>query len=277
MLKKILKYDLRAVYKYWWIGAVASFALSILGCFGLNFINSEKEIPFAIEIFSTIALVLTILGYVAFIFLAQILVFVRYYKNFYSDEGYLTFTLPVKRISLFNSKLIMGSITIISTFLFCLLSAGVMLLIAFRKDIFTKETYDAIVEMINEIFVTKADIITFIVFVLEILFAVLLVVVLSTMFMYLCISVGAMISKKAKVASAIAVYYGANSIVSFLLTMFSIFVTTAFSNWTYDLSEDKYYLLTCLLPLILILFISTICIALYAVHYKLLDKKLNLS
>ena len=81
MLKKILKYDLRAIYKYWWIGAVASFALSLLGSFGISFLNSEKDIPVPIEIFSYIAIVLTIIGYVAFIFLAQVLVFIRYYKN----------------------------------------------------------------------------------------------------------------------------------------------------------------------------------------------------
>ena len=33
-----------------------------------------------------------------------IFVFIRYYKNFFTDEGYLTFTLPVKRSTLLNAK-----------------------------------------------------------------------------------------------------------------------------------------------------------------------------
>lgn len=277
MLKKVLKYDLKSIFKYWWIGAVASFALSLLGSVGISFFNSEKEIPIPVEIFSIISIVLSILGYVAFIFLAQILVFVRYYKNFYSDEGYLTFTLPVKRASLFNSKLIMGSVTSVSTALFCLLSASVMLIIGFRNEIFTKETYDYIVKTLNELFATTADVIAFVIGSIELIILGVLLFVLSNMFMYLCISIGATISKKAKVVSAIGVYYAASSIGTFLMTMFSIFVSSAFSNWTYDIHGTEYDILFCLILLILIFFVAIICTSLYAIHYILLDKKLNLS
>lgn len=277
MLKKVLKYDLKSVFKYWWIGAVASFALSLLGSVGISFINTEKEIPIPVEILSIISIVLSVLGYVAFIFLAQILVFVRYYKNFYSDEGYLTFTLPVKRASLFNSKLIMGSVTSVSTALFCLLSASAMLIIGFRNEIFTKETYDYIVKTLNEIFATTADIITFVVGSIELIILGVLLFVLSNMFMYLCISIGATISKKAKVVSAIGVYYAASSVGTFLMTMFSIFVSSAFSNWTYEMYGTEYDILLCLILLILIFFAAMICAAIYAIHYILLDKKLNLS
>ena len=280
MLKKILKYDLRAIYKYWWIGAVASFALSLLGSFGISFLNSEKDIPVPIEIFSYIAIVLTIIGYVAFIFLAQVLVFIRYYKNFYSDEGYLTFTLPAKRISLLNSKLITGTLSSLSTFIFCLLSGGMMLLIGFRNDIFTKETYEAIMEAWKEfiaIFETKADVAMFISVIVSVMLTAILTLIASNQFMYLCISIGASISKKAKVISAIGIYYFAGSVVSFIISMFSIFVSSAFVNWTNDLPENEYDILFTLIPLILMFFIGIICVALYAIHYRLLDKKLNLS
>ncbi len=280
MLKKILRYDLKSIYKYWWIGAIACFALSLLGSFGISFLNSGKEIPVPIEIFSHISIILTIIGYIAFIFLAQILVFVRFYKNLYSDEGYLTFTLPVKRITHLNSKLIMGTTTYLTTFVFCLLCGGMMLIIGFRNDIFTKETYEAIIEGWKEfkaIFETKTDVLIFVSDILATIITAILTVMVSNQFMYLCISVGATISKKAKVASAIALYYVAGSVASFLLSMFSIFVSSAFANWLFAMPEKEYDIVFTLIPFTLMLFVSIISVAFYAIQYRLLDKKLNLS
>lgn len=280
MLKKVLKYDLSSIFKYWWIGAAACLALSVLGTFGLNFINSEKEIPVAIEIFSTISLILTVLGYTAFLFLAEILLLVRYYKNFYSDEGYLTFTLPVKRLTLFNSKLITAGITSISSFMFCCICGGAMLLIGFRRQIFTKETYEMLMLNWNEfknMFNNPTDIALFTLFILEIIIICFVSLIASTLFIYLCISIGATISKKAKVASAIGIYYLATSTLSFIISMFTIFVSSAVSNWMFNLPESETDVVLILMLLIVILFILMICAGLYALHYKLLDKKLNLS
>ncbi len=283
MLKKVLKYDLKSIYKYWWIGAIACFALSLLGSFGISFLNSGKEIPVPIEIFSYISVFLTIVGYVAFIFLAQVLVFVRYYKNFFSDEGYLTFTLPVKRITQLNSKLIMGTTTYISTFLTCLLCGGMMLLIGFRNEIFTKETYEAIIDGWNEfkelvlLNATALDIVLLIIILLSFIIIAILAVMLSNQFMFLCISVGATISKKAKIVSAIGIYFFAGSWASFLLSMFSIFVSAAMTNWILDLPDNLFDIIFTLIPVIIMFFISIINVALYAIQYRLLDNKLNLS
>lgn len=283
MLKKVLKYDLKSIYKYWWIGAIACFALSLLGSFGISFLNSGKEIPVPIEIFSYISVFLTIVGYVAFIFLAQVLVFVRYYKNFFSDEGYLTFTLPVKRITQLNSKLIMGTTTYISTFLTCLLCGGMMLLIGFRNEIFTKETYEAIIDGWNEfkeivlLDITALDIVLLIIVLLSLIIISILAVMLSNQFMFLCISVGATISKKAKIVSAIGIYFFAGSWASFLLSMFSIFVSAAMTNWILDLPDNLFDIIFTLIPVIIMFFISIINVALYAIQYRLLDNKLNLS
>ena len=280
MLKKVLRYDFKSIYRYWWIGAIACFALSLLGSFGISFLNTDKTIPVPIEIFSYIAIILTVIGYVAFIFLAQILVFVRYYKNLYSDEGYLTFTLPVKRVTQLNSKLIMGTTTYITTIIFCLVCAGIMLLIGFRNDIFTKETYEAIIEAWKEfkaIFETKTDVLIFVCDILAAIVTAILTVMVSNQFMFMCISVGATISKKAKVASAIALYYVAGSVASFLLSMFSIFVSSAFANWTFAMTENEYDIVFTLIPFTLMFFVSIISVAFYAIQYRLLDKKLNLS
>ncbi|MGN0526136.1 MAG: hypothetical protein ACI4IF_01760 [Acutalibacteraceae bacterium] len=277
MLKKVLKYDLKAIFKYWWMGAVVTFALSLLGSVGISILNSERSVPASVNIFAVIVVVLAVLGYASFVILSLILVFSRYYKNFYSDEGYLTFTLPVKRNQLLNSKLICGILTEALTALVSLISAGTMLCIGYRDEIFTKETYDKIMEVINEIFVTNTDIVTFIVALAELVVLLLLLSLLSCLFMYVCICVGATISQKAKVACGIGIYTVASAISTFLLQMFTFFVASALSNWLYDLAEIRIYGVILLMLLTAILFIGIIIAALYALHYTLLDKKLNLN
>ena len=106
MLKKLLKYDLKSVFKYWWIAAIASLGLSAAGGFCISVMMAEKDVPALIAVLIVLTLLFSIIGIVAFSILSYILLYVRFYKNFFTDEGYLTFTLPVKRSQLLNSKLI---------------------------------------------------------------------------------------------------------------------------------------------------------------------------
>lgn len=277
MLKKVLKYDLKAIFKYWWMGAVVTIALSLLGSVGVSLLNSERAVPVSVNIFAVIVVVLAVLGYASFVILSLILIFSRYCKNFYSDEGYLTFTLPIKRNQLLNSKLICGTLTETLTVLVSLISAGTMLCIGYRDEIFTKETYEQIMKVIHKLFVTNTDVAVFIVSLVEIVIILLLLELLSCLFMYVCICVGATISNKAKIASGIGIYTVASAISTFLLLMFTFFVANALSDWLYDLTEPKIDGVIILILLTVILFIGIIISALYALHYTLLDKKLNLN
>ena len=110
MLKKLLKYDIRAVAGLWWIGAVVSVGASILGAILMRFsiAVSDSNTPSVIlKMFATLALIVGIFCVIAvavsYVF-TMILVFVRFYRHFFTDEGYLTFTLPVKRSTLLLSK-----------------------------------------------------------------------------------------------------------------------------------------------------------------------------
>ena len=44
-----------------------------------------------------------VMAIIASAVVTELLVFVRFYKNFFTDEGYLTFTLPVSRKDLLLS------------------------------------------------------------------------------------------------------------------------------------------------------------------------------
>ena len=85
MLGKCLKYDLKAVWKYWWFTLVAMAMLIPVGVVAVNFIVSDTG-SFAesdTAWLESIAFMIFVLGICAFIIATKVLVYLRYYKNFF--------------------------------------------------------------------------------------------------------------------------------------------------------------------------------------------------
>ena len=104
MLKKLSKYDLRSVRKLWIIFALISVCASVIGSFTLKVILYDEFNHPLISILGLLGTYAAFMAILIFPIVMFILVFLRFYKNFYTDEGYLTFTLPVKRGTLLMSK-----------------------------------------------------------------------------------------------------------------------------------------------------------------------------
>lgn len=277
MLKKLLKYDLRFIFKYWWIAAAICLSLSIVGGFCLKaFIESlERDLP---EIISTSSILLVILSYVAmaaFLVISIILVFIRYYRNFFSDEGYLTFTLPVKIHTQLNSKVISGTILNIATSIVITLGVLGMLVIALWEELFTKEVIQYIADLFKELFndITVYDI----VYMIEALIIGVLAAVFSNLFLFFCITFASTIAKKARVILAIGIYYAINSTVTFILQMFLLFGMDAVGDYLNRIPKAIVPLSVSLIGFGIILFISVLCLILYTLQYRMLDRKLNLA
>lgn len=276
MLKKLIKYDYKAVLKYWWIAALSSLAFAFVGGGCITMLNSEKELTGNALVLATLGMVLVIISFVAFILLSEIFIFLRFYKNHFTDEGYLTFTLPVKRSSILSSKLIVSTTTMMATFITLIVDVGIMLVIGFRNDIFTpefaKEISDALAMISKHVGIPYA-----ILYIFEGIVAFTLSIMASVLFLFVCISVASVITKKAKIITAIAIYYGANGIITFVLQLLFLFGIPAASEWVSEINK------TTLLPFIgvsafvIILLISIFCTILYGIQYWLLDRKLNLN
>ena len=279
MLKKILRYDFKALLKFWWIGLLSTFVLSLGAGISGTFLTSEKEFPYIINIMSVFIIVIAVISLFAFSLLTNIMIYVRYYKNLFTDEGYLTFTLPLKRSQVLNSKFISGLVISLSTFFTVAIETVASLCIAFHRDIFTKQFYNKINDALTEI--SKAnyfdEIFTFIILGL---LTVVLVYASSLLFTFLCITIGSVITRKNKVATAIGIYYGATVILSFMGQIFTLFGMTGLISWSEKIIEFDnlvfgYYLIGAFL--VIIFFVATIATILYTINYWLLDKKLNLS
>lgn len=276
MLKKLLKYDFNAIFKYWWIGALTTFVLAFVGAGCGSILESPKELPNSVTVFATIGMVLVVLSFFAFLLMNFLLVYIRFYKHLFSDEGYLTFTLPVKRSQLLTSKLISGSVATFLTTIVTAINASIIILITFKKDIFVAGWFETLKKSISKLFETQG---TFNVIMgwLEIAVIAVLLIILTTLFTYLCITIGAVISKKAKLASAIAIYYVTSSVVTIFMYIFYFFGIRGLENWLFDLTEKQAFGIS---PVILLLFIFTllmICFAIYTLINWLIDRKLNLN
>ena len=110
MLDKLLKYDLKWVYKLIAIFYCLAFIFSVIGR-GLGTI--ENSLVF--EVASQIAFGTAISMMVSSLINTLMRSWVRFHRNLYKDEAYLTHTLPVKKQEIFASKVITGIVSIFTS------------------------------------------------------------------------------------------------------------------------------------------------------------------
>lgn len=275
MLKKLLKYDFKSVFKFWWIAALTAFALSFVGGGCISILNLDRELPPIVYPFTTIGLILVIISFVVFSILSVILVFVRFYKNFFTDEGYLTFTLPVTRMQLLNSKLIMSVSTMLLTSIVCIINFLTMLCVGLSDEIFTPIFWQDVEMFFGTIYKELGGYLY--VYLLEILVMLVLSTTFSTLFLFCCITFASIITKKAKVLVAIGIYYVANGIFSFVGQMFYLFGITSLANWLDQLPAGTEHMVAALILLGILCFFGIFCALLYTLQYWMIDRKLNLS
>ncbi len=281
MLKKLLKYDLKSVFKYWWIAAVTSFGISFIGGIAISILRdaeseeSLKEVPVILEVLATSAFPFVYLSFAVLAILTVILVFARYYKNFFSDEGYLTFTLPVKKTELINSKLITGALSSIATVLMIVVDVLFMLVVGFIDKIIEPEFWTDLFKYIGEIY-KELGAYTF-VYALEIIVISILATLFSNLFLYDCIAFASMLVKKAKVITAIGIYYVVNGAISAVFTVFSLFGIGTIIDSIAAMEKIALYPFVALIGLGFIAMTAMFIAILYVLQYWIVDRKLNLS
>lgn len=274
-----------AIKRIYTILSVSVFAAAIIGAICMRFFLEATEID-KYGFFSVFALLFFIFSVIAVIgsfIVTMILVFIRFYKNFYSDEGYLTFTLPVDRKTLLRSKTLNALIWLgfeVVLIVMCILAymlfiptmeAGgpVINLIAFKSvGYFLKDVWNTI----------GAWLIVYIVMIVALLCVYLW---FSIELMHFCITVGAVIARKGKLFAGLGIWYGVNSGISLVIQIVAILCISLMSNGYYMLISGATQDMKCaciafILALVLAAFFSLAEIF----HSMTLDKlrcKLNLS
>lgn len=274
MLKSLFRYDFRAVVRHWWIALLTVAALTCMGGVCIRVLDSDRELPEAVRALAMIGMILTMLGFFAVYLVGVISVFVRFYRNFFTDEGYLTFTLPVSRVQLLNSKLIMSVGVLCVSAVVIFLGIMGMMAIGLGDKLFNQAFWEGWTEFWS---LGMEGLGVYLpLYMLELAALAVLAMVFFCLLVFVCITFACIITKKAKVLAAIGIYYVANSVISFGTQILYLFTLPNILMWLTDVPEEQIKSGLVLLLLGLGLFIAVACALLYCLEHWMLDRKLNL-
>lgn len=219
MFRKLLKYDMRATVRIWWIIAVSVVGVSLFGALALRTTieNIRGDGLELVSVAGVIVSALSIIAVASSFAITAILVYYRFYKNLFSDEGYLTFTLPVSRSRIILAKTANAMLWLALHSLLLAVCASLFFLISPpAKDgaIINPVIFKAIGNAFSRLWKFSGA--------WSILY-ILLGLLLSVCFLFFsvtlvqfCITAGAIIAKKHKLLLAIVIYYLVNSALSFV-------------------------------------------------------------
>lgn len=278
MLKKLLKYDFISIFKYWGLSAAGSFALSIIGGLCTIILYHDEIMPDILTGSAGVLLAISIFGICAFLALSTILIFTRFYKNFFSDEGYLTFTLPVKRSHLLNSKLISSVVMTYMSFLVLMLDTIIIdVIYPDRAGIleFWEEFFASLIRLFEKTFEVYG--VFAIIYAIEIAILMIMFTVFPILLIFCCITFASVVAKKAKILAAVGFYYLVQCVIGVFMFFFMLFGGDSIYMLFSNASEEIYPTLFALMLFMLILIGATFLTILYTVQYWMLDRRLNLN
>lgn len=216
MVKKLFKHEILAHLRLWLPTQAVLFAVAIFMRILLFFENDETiySITFGSSIFLyVVAIIVCLVATIAFSVM-------RFYKNLFTHEGYLTFTLPISPFEHIFVKTSTAVLFVVMTFV----SVNVSLMIVTSGELLI-EIFKAFSYLINDLFrVINGFHLMLYTFELIILGFVSLI----GMFLlyYTCIAIGQM-AKKNRKAAAFGVFFGLYVVSQILSTVFIIFLSTS--------------------------------------------------
>lgn len=280
MFKKLMKYDVRAILKIWWIIALSSVGLTVVGSFFMRFaiqnLDGESLASF-LAVLAMIAGIFALFAAFASIALTAVLTHYRFYKTLYTDEGYLTFTLPVKRETLIFSKTL-------NTFIWHVLHAVLLIICIFiAMLIISTEPDSSVFEFIGSAFSLIWDVFGAWtpVLALELLILFACMGAFSIVLVELCVTIGAIVAKKQKLLAAIGIYYIVNMVITFVSEI-AIMAggTLMLHGFVLIIDQLSYTAIMAVISLVVLIFIAAVASATLICYFVMLDKvknKLNLA
>ena len=282
MLKKLFKYDLVSIARYWWIVAVSELVLAIGAAMALRIVLLDMEstvfegLSGLVVILSYLVLAVSLFAILLAPLLTTVLAMVRFYKNLFSDEGYLTFTLPVSRSQILFSKLLTVS---------CFGAADLLLVITSVLLVLTlgsAGTSYPLLESVREALFAWTD--GYGLAWVGLLVSILLFVAASGFFgtasVFLCITLGATVCKRYKVLGAIGFYYLGNLVIQLVGQVGGILVMALLGEGIADAymaaTPSGILVLTALLIGWVAMLVAALGLFLYLLTLRLLERRLNL-
>lgn len=263
MFAKLLKHELLSSRRVLFALDLTVLGAGVLGAVILRILFSQEATQAAsaaddrTAVLLPIVLVFLFLGIMVSVIGSEIYLLFRFYKSKFTDEGYLTFTLPVSSRQIFLASFANIAIwtLIISVVMF--LSIGIMIVGGLSgADIDLGEGFRSMGDAFAQLQLDEPKYIILSILNAVFSYAASIVVAMT------CITVGSVLAKKHKILAAIGIYYGYSLVYSILSAILTV-------SSAIDSDMDSLMLLQLVVPLAATVggfFLST----------YLMQKKLNL-
>jgi hypothetical protein len=257
MVSKLLKHDLKSVLR---IIVPMQAILLIISIFTkcVNLIPFENDAVFAVQ------LALNSSYYISLaisVILTFITIIVRFYRNMFTHEGYLTFTLPAIANQHLISKILMSIIATLVSVIMILLS----LLIVYYEKNFILGNIRILLIYLNRL---SEKILA-----VEIIMLIIITAITSYIFIYACICLGQRANKH-RIIAAVAIYYGFQFVVQFLFV--AILSITTITEFLEKIVEFLYEISPHAIVIPLIFINLAVGFVFYLVCHNSISKHLNL-
>jgi len=221
MFRKLLKHEFRATRGILGITCAAAIGSALLGGCSLRYLTDAGESQSASDllvVFFALTLFAAILALFACCIAMLVMQVGRFYNSRFTDEGYLTFTLPVNGHQILLSSLITGVVNVAVVWLVVVISVLLLILLGVSGvDGFIEEFWPALGEFFRRL---AAEIrLNHVALTAESLLLVLVGAVSEGCVIMLSVTLGALKAKKHKILAAFGFYYLIHVALSILATI----------------------------------------------------------
>ena len=228
MLKKLFRYEWHDVWKPLGIFNLVVILLSLLSYFTFSpqFMKLVEENEYAAMIM-VLYNMLYFAAIMALGFATTFFMFARFYKNLYTDEGYLMHTLPVTTHELIWSKALVAIIWSVIGFVVMAFS-----FLMYFNSIMISEGEQNVWQALKEVFVelSQTDFPEGMGLMIVLVVLIMLVTpVYSIFFGYTAISLG-QLTKKHKILAAVGIYFGINYAIQIVSSLGTVPFTEFFNK-----------------------------------------------
>lgn len=271
MLAKLIKYEFKALYKKILLCIAGGLLISVITLILFRVSVASDGNNIFLQLLMSSGMLFTFLAMPAVGIVTLVFIIQRFYNNLYKDEGYLSFTLPVTPSQHLWAKLISGAVWTIISSIGVLLSFGILVVGIIQtaghyvgEDILSYIT-TTIEYAFSVIGIQPA------LFIIELLVSLLISVFSNMMIIYLCITLGSVISAKHKVLIAILLYFAVTMGISWVTGLVNIIVAEIWGNAAMN-AMDVYHIAT------VVNAVLYICIfgAAFGICKSIMTKRLNL-
>lgn len=279
MFAKLLKHDFRSnalalsILSAATVGMdiAAGFLLRLLMNYGDALNNMEdggETLHVLVMSGSMLSLTFCILGMIGCFVAAFIILLIRYYRSRFTDQGYLTFTLPVKNHQIFLSSFLNNMIWLAIAYAALMIGAFSAITIA---TVGTDHTPADVIDSFGYATELPAG------YVAMNSVNTVVSVVYTVVIAMTCITLASTWVKRNRILLAFGLYYGVSQIVGTLESLLSVFTLFGFEqNWLYGDVTDIYNESIVSMAIMILIRLGLIAGG-YILSTHLTKKKLNLS